>query len=310
MAAIDPERFPAEGYAVRLYPLAEPDEVQLIDLWRTVWSGKWVILGAAVLGALATFLAAFIMTPMYRAEVVMAPVSVDKTSGGLAGLASQFGGLAALAGINLNSSQNDTAQALAVLKSRAFTESFIDRHQLLPILYADLWEPKTKTWDVDEPQEVPTLYKAYDYFDKSIRVITQDPETGLVTLTIDWSDAKLATEWANALVSEVNADVRQRAVEQSNKSIDFLRSQIQSTTEVELREAVFGLMEAEMKNAMLANVKTEYAFEVIDPAVVPEKRLWPNKWLLAIFGLAAGGLLGLFYVFVRRLVTSTPPSNA
>jgi uncharacterized protein involved in exopolysaccharide biosynthesis len=214
MAAIDPERFPAEGYAVRLYPLEEPEELQLIDLWRTAWGGKWVILAAAVLGALATFLAAFIMTPMYRAEVVMAPVTVDKASGGLAGLASQFGGLAALAGVNLTTSQIDTAQALAVLKSRAFTESFIDRHQLLPILYADLWEPKTKTWDVDEPEEVPTLYKAYDYFDKSIRVITQDPETGLVTLTIDWSNPKLATEWANALVSEVNADVRQRAVEQ------------------------------------------------------------------------------------------------
>jgi uncharacterized protein involved in exopolysaccharide biosynthesis len=248
------------------------------------------------------------MTPIYRAQVVMAPVSVEKAGGGLASLASQFGGLAALAGVNLSTTQDDTAQSLAVLKSRAFTEAFVDRHQLLPILYADLWDPKTKTWNVDEPEETPTLYKAYDFFDKSIRVITQDPETGLVTLTIDWSDPRQATEWANALVNEVNADVRQRAVQQSNKSIDFLRSQLQSTNEVELRTAVFSLMEAEMKNAMLASVKTEYAFEVIDPAVVPEKRVWPNRWLLAVFGLAAGALLGVLFVFLRRLIKAAPPS--
>jgi uncharacterized protein involved in exopolysaccharide biosynthesis len=309
-AAVEPERFPAAGYAVRLYPLDEPGELQLIDLWRVVWSGKWVIVVAAAAGVLATFLAALVMTPVYRAEVVMSPVSADNApGGGLSSLASQFGGLAALAGISVGLGQDDTAQALAILKSRKFTEAFIDRHQLLPILYADLWDPKTRTWDVEAPGEAPTRSKAYDLFDRSIRVITQDPETGLVTLSIDWSDAAQATEWANGLVNEVNANVRGRAIEQSNRNIDFLRSQLQSTNEVELRAAVFGVMEAEMKNAMLANVKAEYAFEVIDPAVVPEKRLWPNRFLLAVFGFGAGALLGTLFVFLHRLVRTAPRPN-
>jgi uncharacterized protein involved in exopolysaccharide biosynthesis len=299
-------RLPAEGYAVRLYPLVEPDEVRLADLWRALWSGRWLILALSVICSVLALLASFVITPVYRAEVVMAPVTSDRNAGGLSSLVGQLGGLASLAGVNL-SSGDDTAQSLAVLHSRSFTEKFLDRHALLPILYADLWNPETKTWDVDDPAETPTLWKAYDLFDKSVRTITQDATTGLVTLTIEWSDPKVATAWANQLVSDVNADVRNRAIEQSQSSIEFLRQQVQSTAEVELRTAVFGLMEAEMKNAMLAHVRTEYAFEVIDPAVVPEKRVWPNRVLLGVLGLAAGFFLGVLVVFLRRLFAAREP---
>jgi len=291
---------PADGYAIRLYPLDEAEEVRLIDLWRVIWQGKWLILALSVLCSLATLVAAYVLTPVYRAQVVMAPESGENSNGGLAGIAGQLGGIAALAGINLSTTEDNSVQALAILRSRAFTQGFIQQHDLLPVLFADLWDPHAKAWDVDDPAETPTLWRAYDLFDKSVRTIFQDAETGLVTLTIDWDDPAKATEWANAMVRELNANVRSRAVDQARKNIDFLREQLNSTSEVELRTVVFGLMEAEMKNAMLANARAEYAFEVIDPAVVPEKRLWPNKLLLAVVGLAAGFLIGVVVVFVRR----------
>ena len=301
-------RLAAEGYAVRLYPLVEPEEIRLADLWRVFWGGRWLVLALSVICAVLAVLASFLITPVYRAEVVMAPVDSDRNAGGLSGLVGQLGGLASLAGVNLSSGDN-TAQALAVLHSRSFTERFIDKHALLPILYADLWSPATKTWDVDDPAEAPTLWKAYDLFDKSVRTIAQDAETGLVTLSIEWSDPKVATAWANQLVSDVNADVRNRAIDQSQKSIEFLRQQVQTTAEVEMRTAVFGLMEAEMKNAMLAHVRTEYAFEVIDPAVVPEKRVWPNRVLLGVLGLAAGFFIGVLAVLVRHLFEPREPAT-
>jgi uncharacterized protein involved in exopolysaccharide biosynthesis len=47
-------------------------------------------------------------------------------------------------------------------------------------------------------------------------------------------------------------------------------------------------------------VKQEYAFKVIDPAVVAEKRSWPNRSLFALLGLFAGGVIGTFAAFLRR----------
>ena len=294
-------RLPSAGYALRLYPIDEAEEIKLVDLWRVMWDGRWLILSLAVIGALAAVVAAFVITPVYRAEVLMAPVTAERSGGGLAALAGQLGGIAALAGVKLGT-DDSTAEAIAILRSRAFTEQFIERNNLMPVLYAEAWDQATGTWNVADAADTPTPWRAYGLFDKSIRSVVQDTETGLVTLTIDWVDPQVARDWANGLVEEVNANVRNRAIEQSKRSIDFLRDQLKVTTELELRAAVFGLMETEMKNAMLANVRTEFAFEVIDPAVVPEKRHWPNRTLLAVLGLSAGLLLGVLSVFVRRSI--------
>ena len=91
----------AEGYAVRLYPLDDRDEVGLADLWRTLWAKRWLVgsiaLAAGILAALLTFL----ITPVYRASVLAAPTA-EAVSGGLAHLAAQLPGMAASAGFNLS----------------------------------------------------------------------------------------------------------------------------------------------------------------------------------------------------------------
>ena len=42
------------------------------------------------------------------------------------------------------------------------------------------------------------------------------------------------------------------------------------------------------------------AFEIIDPAIMPEKPNWPNRILLAALGLFAGFGAGVILVFLRR----------
>jgi uncharacterized protein involved in exopolysaccharide biosynthesis len=286
------------GYAIRLYPLDESEEIRLAELWHTVWAGKWLIVLASVLLAATAVAASFLITPDFRAQVVLSPVG-SNSAGGLATLAGQFGGLASLAGINLGAEDN-VAESIAILKSRALTARFIRERNLLPVIFYDDWDAQRGTWSTDDPKEVPTIARGVERFDKSIRNVNQDVETGLVTLTVDWRDPVLARDWAQALVAEVNADMRGRAIEQSKRNIEFLKEQIGSTDEVELRTAVFGVMESEMKNAMLAAVRTDFAFDVIDPAVVPERPFWPNRILFAAVGFFLGGLVGVATVLLRR----------
>lgn len=286
------------GYAVRLYPLDESEEIRLLDLWRAVWSGKWLIVASSFALAVLAVAVSFLITPEYRSQAILAPV---RSSGGgsLATLAGQFGGLASLAGINLGSEDN-VAKSIAILKSRALTERFIRDRNLLPVIFHEVWDAKTGTWAVDDPGEVPTLARGIERFDKSIRAVNQDAETGLVTLRVDWLDPVMARDWAHGLVDVVNADMRGRAIDQSQRNIEFLKGQLESTDAVELRTAVYGVMESEMKNAMMAAVRTDFAFEVIDPPVVPERPVWPNRKLLAAVGFFLGGVLGVLIALMRR----------
>lgn len=57
---------------------------------------------------------------------------------------------------------------------------------------------------------------------------------------------------------------------------------------------------------MLANVRDEYAFKVIDPAVMPEYRdiVRPRRALMLALGLVMGSLFGMMVAFGREYQSS------
>jgi uncharacterized protein involved in exopolysaccharide biosynthesis len=286
----------SRDYAFRVYAVDDADEIRLHDLWRVVWRSKWLIASVALGAAIVAAAASFLITPVYRSVVLVSPTTESPTSSGLASLASQFAGVAALAGIDL-SGGGRTAEAIATLNSRAFTEKFIRDRRLMPILFSNLWNEDTGRWE--DESEVPTMWNAFQAFD-GFRTVEEDLETGLITITVDWTDPTLAAQWANGLVEDANRILRTQAIQESRKNLEFLQTELQKNSQVPLQTTIYSLIEVELRNTMLANVKQEYAFKVIDPAVVAEKRSWPNRSLFALLGLFAGGVIGTFAAFLRR----------
>ena len=105
--------------------------------------------------------------------------------------------------------------------------------------------------------------------------------------------------WANELVSRINHHEKQLAIKEAEKSIAYLKEQLAKTSVVEMQQAIYQLMEAQTKKIMLANVRDQYAFKVIDPAVVPEKKIKPNRKLIVVLGFMLGLVASIFVVFVR-----------
>ena len=253
------------------------------------WMISSVVLCTALFGAMA-----FRMPPIYRVATILAPASSER-SAGLAGLGgSELGGLASLAGLNLGPRDADTEQALAVLRSREFTERFITEKSLMPKLFPKIWNAEAGTWKVDAEHR-PTLAKAYRYFDKNIRLITVDKKTGLITLQIEWTDAAEAAAWANELVRRLNEEMRARAIAKADDSMEFLQSELQSTTTAEGRDAIGRLMVAQVKQRMLAHVTQDYSFQVVDRAISSDGEEPSNakKVLLIIAGPLVGLILGV-----------------
>ena len=65
---------------------------------------------------------------------------------------------------------------------------------------------------------------------------------------------------------------------------------------------MYNLIESETKNKMLANTRQEFAFRVIDKAVVPEEPFKPNRKLIVLFGGLIGVILGIFVGFFRHFL--------
>src|SRR5688572_5356093 len=88
-------------------------ELGLRDLMQTVWRARWWIIASTVALGIVACAVALLMTPIYRAQVVVVPASADKSSLGnsLGGALGSIGGLASIAGVNLNSAGVDVEEA-------------------------------------------------------------------------------------------------------------------------------------------------------------------------------------------------------
>ena len=270
--------------------------VSLLDIWRTLMRNGTLVLGAIFLCTLASTVLALVMTPIYRAEIQVAPVSEKDSSSRFAAQLGELGGLAALSGVNMEQGGKKN-ESIATLRSRQFTEQFIKDEKLLPVLFHDKWDEENRRWDEADPEDVPTLEDAWDLFNKKIRRISEDRSTGLVVLSIEWEDPDQAARWANELVRRVNEMLRKKAASESEKSISYLREQLGKTSVVELQQVVNQLIESEMKEIIVANITREYAFRIIDPAVVPKKPFKPDVKLYIVLGAMSGTILGLILAF-------------
>jgi uncharacterized protein involved in exopolysaccharide biosynthesis len=254
----------------------------------------------AVFVALATT-AAFLVTPVYRSSALLVPADVEGSGmGSLLGGLGELGGLAALAGVDLGGGRSATEESLAVLRSREFTEAFIRDRDLLPVLFHTAWDEDAKQWR--DPEDPPTMAEGYKYFHQTVRGVSQDTRTGLVTLRIDWRDPQVSADWANELVGRLNAEMRRRAIERTNASVEYLEKELENTVLVDTRTAISRLMETQINQRMLANVTAEYAFRVVDRALPPDEDdpVRPRKLLMVVAAAAAGLLLGIVIVLATR----------
>ncbi|ATG59285.1 MULTISPECIES: Wzz/FepE/Etk N-terminal domain-containing protein [Pseudoalteromonas] len=295
------------------------DEINLRELFAVIWKGKWIIIAVTALFALASVFYAIHLPNIYKSEALLAPAE-QENSGGLAGLAGQFGGLASLAGVNLGGGSSNKAQlAIEVLKSRQFTSDFIKKHNILPdLMSAKTWNMQTDAiihdseiynaqnnkWvrEVSAPfKPKPSMQEAYKEFSKILSAST-DKETGMVKISIEHVSPTIAQQWVSWLIQDINQTMKQRDVLEAIKSTDFLTQQLEQTKIADIRAVLYKLVEEQTKTIMFAKVRDEYVFKTIDAALVPEEKFKPKRALICVLGLLLGGMLSVMIVLIRHFV--------
>ncbi|WP_193051178.1 Wzz/FepE/Etk N-terminal domain-containing protein [Pseudoalteromonas undina] len=296
---------------------AADDEIDLRELFTAIWQGKWTIIIITALFAVASVIYAIKQPNIYKSEALLAPAEQEQ-QGGLGALAGQFGGLASLAGVNLGSGGgvDKTQMALEVLKSRKFTSEFIQKHNILPdLMAAKAWNRETNTiiyneelyiadqnkWirEVELPfKPEPSMQEAYKEFSKIVSA-NKDKETGMVKIAIEHVSPYVAQQWVNWLIQDINKTMKQRDVFEAIKSTDFLTQQLEQTKIADIRTVLYKLVEEQTKTIMFANVRDEYVFKTIDPAIVPEKKFKPKRALICVLGVLLGGMLSVILVLIR-----------
>lgn len=301
---------------------AEP-MLSISDILHALRRQQAVVLAVASLFSLFGIAYAVLSQPKYTATVVVQPASNDQ-SGGIAGLASRFGAVASLAGVNLGGG-GDKEAYLATLRSRELAVQFIRANSILPYLFPDRWDSRAGKWREpgtgllarssqalsntlarlsgdeghSDRQAQPSDWEAYKVFSE-IRRVAENDTTGMVSVSIEARDPATAQKWANAFVALANESIRTSAIDNATRAYEYLGLKANESSNAELRNSIFQLMQSQLETMTLARARSEYAFTVIDPAAYPEERSHPKRFLIVIMALFSGLFLGAFLGLARE----------
>lgn len=287
------------------------EEIDLKELFKIVWEGKWFIVLATLISLAAGIIWALSLPNTYTSSVVTIPVSEDETVGRING---SLGSLANLAGLNIGAGQsNRIVIAKEVIRSHVFLTEFIHKYQLTQPIAAvkgwdhkndewiynqDIYDPKTKQWLVEDGESLkPTDWELVEKFREEFFVVSENKDTGVISVHVTSFSPSAAKSWAEALVNDLNGYLREKDVKEARSRIAYLEKKINETNNTALHEVFYQLIENETRTIMLAEGREGYALDVIDPAVVPEEKSGPKRAIICLIftfiGLFVGGVLAI-----------------
>ena len=267
---------------------------------------QWRIFGAVSGACLVIAISLAYLLPSYwQVEIVVMPVSTGNSVNVGNLLAGGLGSLGGSIGAILGRSSDSEDESLAVLRSRELFDSYATQQNLLPILYASKWDADKHRWSVSQAK-VPTLRQAYKLFNTKIRDIDLDRRSGIVTMSITWTDRAQAAKWAQGLIALANSQLRARAIQQAQENMSFLSGEMRRSggeAQNALTTALANSYDRALQSYMSAKGQPDFAFQVIDAPTIPDERerVFPNRRLFAILGLICGLGLGSLAAWLMQL---------
>lgn len=257
-------------------------DLDIVALWRLLWQGRWIVIGITGMFIAAGVSYALLAKEKFRAEVIMSSSGQRSIPNAL----NQLGGLAALAGVSIGS--NNVAVPVAVLQSRGLAKEFIEEMKIQDELL------KGKSGDDLDARDAVTV------FVEDVRTVFEERRTGIVTLTIEWTDPTVAADWANKLVARLNDRLRSQALEEAERNVAYLRKEMAATDVVSQQQSIGRVLEAEMQKLLLARGNDDFALKILDRATPPKKRSSPKRTVIVVVAAILGFLVSVSYLLGRR----------
>lgn len=314
----------------------QDDEINLLDYWRVIWKRRkmivWIVLAVVFLTAGYSLT----LTNIYQAKAIITPVTgKDTGGGGLSALASQFGGVAGMAGLALPGSAS-SAEIVGLLKSNILREKMIQQYNLMPILFHEQWDKERQAWKKGggfslnpltyvsmltsllapappastrkkEPG-APDTWDALRLLDGIVKV-NQDIKANTITVSVEYHDpdmaAKLVEYFLNALINHMSSETKR--VAQTNRK--YLEEQLGTTADPFIKQKTYNLIAQQIETSMMAEVKENFAFKVIDPPLAPDKKIKPNRAQMVMLSFVVALFLGIFVAFFMEYLEKVKAGN-
>lgn len=295
----------------------QDQDFDIKEILGILYDSKVKIILVTFVVSVITIIASLLIPNIYKSEAILASTS---STSNLTKLASQYSGLASMAGISIPTSGDvdKVDSGIQVLKSFDFFEDFADKHDLIYLLMApEGWDRdqnklliNKKVYDVNSDRWVskmpfsingkPSMQTVHRMFHKDSFIISKDKKTGFVSISLEHYSPFIAKEILELLIIEINEITRNQDMLQAERSIKYLEEQILGTQLAEVKSGLNELVQSQLETIMLAKATPEYLFKTLSPPIAPEKKSEPRRSIICIAGFFLGFIFSSIFVLINH----------
>ena len=287
------------------------ESINLLAIIELLWIKKFLIISLTSIVGIGSVFVALSIPNVYRAEAILIPT---EEAPNLSSSFGALGGLASIAGINPQADISKVDEGIAVLNSFSFFEELNKKHNILPVLIAakkwdkasgdiifdpKIYDKKNNQFLPDSRGNLPSLQLAHRAF-KEFASLKEDRRTGIVTLEVKHISPNVASTFALHTLNLLNETFRQKELEISRRSSEFLQLEISKTELSEVKVALSQLIQQNTQKAMIANSTPEFLFNVIQFPYTPEFKFRPLRAIICIVSTIIGFILICASIIVRN----------
>ena len=210
----------------------DEEDIDFLELFNAIWKRKWFIFIVAMVAGIAGLAYAFYLPFIYKAECRILPQTSGGSGGRLAALASQYGGLASIMGINLPSKATTGGTMIAIMKSDTIVDTITDKFGLME--------------EYEQEYRLRVREKVLKDFDAK-----EDSLSGVITVSFMNESPQKAADITNAFVEETQKKLMEIAVNNAQQSRAFYENQLMQAQQ-ELTEAEDAMLKYQLSSGVIS----------------------------------------------------------
>lgn len=299
----------------KLQPTVTEDEIDLRELFQTIWKYKYKIALFTFIITLLTVLYTLSKPNEYKVTAVLTSTSESKDPA-----LGSLGGLAAIAGVNMGSAGGEFGPLEAfteMLNDFTFMKTFMQKNKLcekalMPnfdnYYFALGYRGIFDLFNGGDGEEIDfhsenSLFDCYKLANQSI-TIEQDKNTNLITASVSGADMNLSYSVLQAFLIESSKYLIAHDLREIDRKLDYYRMAMAKIEDIQLKAAMSTTISGLINSKITLQSSPYYKLNMLIPPELPyfKDKVGPKRGLIVMVAFVTSIILCIFCVFLYDFI--------
>lgn len=299
----------------------QEDEIDLRELFSTIWQNKFTIAIFALLITSFSLLYALKQPNVYTSSTVLILKESSKPSigGGAAAMA-------AMAGIDIGGGGGGidiVGLFKNLLSNYSFNKDIIEKYKIDQMISLENIE-KNLVFAANK-REIYNFFKStseakdkeeiiFGTFEKLKRILSTatDKESGAITLSAKFEDRFVAKRLLEIYLVEMSNYIKRLDLKEIDEQVKYYEKELNDAKNLDLKSNINELLSALVKKKVLSQAGEFYMVkQLTKPQVAYVKdKVGPKRSLIIIVAFITSIILGIFFIFLKEFIKKDEESES